>query len=353
MPVQGFTRLRKQQFGRQASFGTKVAAKRAYPFRGVPDPNLNWTDPDIDVGSVDPVASPIRGIPALTAALTDSGLKYNNIPIIMSAMFGGGVTPTAAATGWRWTHEPASSTLLDEYDAYTYEFGDDVLTDYFQFGDGTLDRLEVTGPEGLAALTTSMTWRFGSVSSTGSTDSPVTGTVPTPGLTVGTSDVVVYLKDASVFIATDFYDLDSSQINDALHSFVLRVNQATDEKRWANGTQTFDVSAFGRGARTIEWELTLAKTAETVGLGSESDAWMSDNVVNRYIKIAFESVEDAAAATPYSWEISSPIRYFTRADDAVGGNTVIRLTGHSFFDDSDFNGVFRSVAVNTLATAGL
>ncbi len=356
MTIQGFTRLRKQQFGRQTSIGTNVQAKRAYPFRGVPDPNLNWTDPDIDVGSIDPVASPIRGIPALSAALTDGGLKYNNLPIQLSAIFGGGVDGSPGASpGQTWTLEPASTDPLDAYDVYTYEFGDDVVTDYYQLGDGTLSRLEITGPEGLAALTTSMTWQFGSFRDTGSSDSPVTGTVPTPGLTVANDDVVVYLKDASIFIATDFYDLDSSQITDALHSFILRINQATDEKRFVNGTQTFDVSGYGRGARTIELELTFAKTDDTVGTGSESDAWMSDNVVNRYVKVVFESVDLVSTGpdVPYSWEFSMPMRYFTRAEDAVGGNTVIKLTGHAFFDDGDFNGVFRSVLVNTLPTAEL
>ena len=48
MPVAatpGLLKLRKHQFGRQTTFGTPVAAVRAYPFSGVPDINLNWTEP--------------------------------------------------------------------------------------------------------------------------------------------------------------------------------------------------------------------------------------------------------------------------------------------------------------------
>jgi hypothetical protein len=80
-PVQGFVRLRKHQFGRQSAFGTKVAAKRAYPFKGVPDNNLNWTDPDIDAGSLVVVAAPHREAPDLTAPLTDPSLRYNNLAL--------------------------------------------------------------------------------------------------------------------------------------------------------------------------------------------------------------------------------------------------------------------------------
>ena len=61
MPIfQGFVRLRKHQLGREAVFGTAVPASRAYPFAGVPDVNLNWTDPDVSTGSIDPVAPPLR-----------------------------------------------------------------------------------------------------------------------------------------------------------------------------------------------------------------------------------------------------------------------------------------------------
>ena len=67
MPIAGFVRLRKHQFGRQPSFNTKVAATRAYPFSGVPTVDLTWTDPEIDVGSRDLVAAPYRGAPDITA----------------------------------------------------------------------------------------------------------------------------------------------------------------------------------------------------------------------------------------------------------------------------------------------
>lgn len=351
MPIiQGFTRARKHQFGRQTDFGTKVAAKRAYPFRGIPAPNLNWTDQDVDAGSIDTVASPFRGIPDLQAQLTIPALAYNDLPLLLSGSLGGGVTPTGGGAAKTWAYDPASEAPLDDFDPMTYEFGDDVTSDWYQFGDSIIEKLEITGPEGLGALTVSAQWRLGSIASTGSTDSPVTGTVPTPGLNVDTDAAIVYLKDGAIYLSDSPYDLDANQISDALHNFVLRIPQPADQKRFANGTQSFDVSAYGRQARIIEMECTFAKTDDTVGTGSESDAWLSDLPVNRYLKMAFESTVDAQTSTPYSWQFTLPIRYYTRTEGNQGGNTVITLLGRAFFDPDEFGGVFKSTVVNTLTS---
>jgi hypothetical protein len=353
VPIQGFTRLRQHNFGRQSAIGTKVAAKRAYGFRGVPLPNLNWTDPEVDTGAIHPVVTPFRGAPDLTAPLTVPRLAYNDLPIIMGGLFGGAETPTGGGTAKTWTHFPASVAPLDADDLFTYEFGDDVLTDWYQFGDGLLESFEINGPDGGGVLNASMTWRFGSVSSTGSTDSPVTGTVPTAGLAADPTEVVVYLKDLGIYISDSPYDLAANQVSDALHSFTLRVTQARDEKRFANADQSFDIDGFGRGAGTIELECQFAKTADTVGTGSESDAWLSDEAVNRYIRIGGESTVEAQSGIPYSWLFEGPFRYYTRAEGAIGGNTTVILTARAFYDPDEFGGVFRSIAVNTLTSAGL
>jgi hypothetical protein len=355
VPIQGFVRLRKHQFGRQADFGTKVPATRAYPLSGTPSVELNWTDPDADQGSRDPVAPPYRGAPDLTADLTDNSLAYNNLPIIMAAFFGGDEVPTGGGTAQTWTHLPASLTA-EQPDPFTYEFGDDVLTDWYQFGDCILESWEITGPEGLGVLTASQTWRLGSVSSTGSTDSPVTGTVPTPALSVDPTAVLVYLKDMSLYIADDPDDLfaPGSKVSDALHTFVMRGTQEIDQKRFANGTQTFDISAYGPGTRGLEFEGTYAKTADTVGLLSESDKWLSDQAVNRYIGLDFVcTVLAESPSTFYSWRVIMPARYYTREEGDIGGNTTVILNAHAFYDPTDFEGVFSSVVVNTLTEAVL
>jgi hypothetical protein len=351
MAVQGLVRLRRHLFGRQAAFGTKVPATKAYPFSGVPDVDLTWTDPDVDEGSIDPVSPPFRGPGEYTASLDDPALKYNHLPLMHSGVFGDDVEAVTGGSGQKtWTFEPASLTV-DAVDVHTYQFGDDVLTDWYQLGDGVLETLEITGsrdPDG--PLTASMSWRFGSASSTGSTDSPVTGTVPTAGLSVATDDVMVYLKDGSIFIASDIADIATSQVSDALHAFTLRITNEFDQKRYANGSQLFDIDDYGRASRLIELECTFAKTADTVGTGSESDAWFSDDSVNRYVRLHFISTSMAAGAVPYSWMFTLPLRYYTRTEGEVGGNTVIVLTGHAFYDPGTFAGVFKSVIVNTLVS---
>ncbi len=353
-PIQGFVRQRKHQFGRQQSFATKVAATKAYPFSGTPSVDLTWTDPEIDAGSRYPVAPPYRGAPDLTAALTDPALQYNTIPALLSAFFGGQVAPTGGGTAQTWDYAPAAAPPLDELDPFTYEFGDDVLTDWFQLGDGVLESFELTGPEGLGPISTSMTWRFGSASSTGSTDSPVDGTVPTPDLDVDTTAAIVYLKDMAIYIADDPDDVEDNQITDALHTFVMRFTQEIDQKRFANGDQTFDVSGYGPGTAGIELECTWAKTDQTVGLDSEADDWFSDEAVNRYVLLRFISTVIAEEpSTFYAWDLIMPMRYYTRAEGEVGGNTTVVLTGHAFFDPDDFDGVFTSTVVNTLTEADL
>jgi hypothetical protein len=218
-----------------------------------------------------------------------------------------------------------------------------------------LESWEITGPEGLGPLSASTSWRFGSVASTGSTDSPVTGTVPTPDLVVDPNAAIVYLKDGAIYIASDSADLDTSQISDALHTFVLRCSHDVDLKRFANGDQSFDIDAYGPGARVIELECTFAKTDDTVGTGSESDAWMSDSSVIRYIRLRFTSTVllEEGPDVPYSWEVTMPMRYYTRVEGEIGGNTTVVLTAHAYYDPYDLEAVYQSTVVNALTEAEL
>ncbi len=359
-PIQGFVRLRKHQFGRQQDFGTKVSATRAYPHQGVPDTDLAWTDPEIDTGSRDPVAAPYHGPSELTASLTTPALTYQDIVKMFSGFFGGAEVPTGMGTAQTWTFEP-QSTSVDEVDPYTYEFGDDVTDDWDQLGDGMITDFEITGPEGLGVLTATETWRFGSYASSGSTDLEDDPTVPTAGLTIATDDAYIYLKDGAIFIDSSADDIFNAahKISDALHTFTLRGTQEVDLKRFANATQTFDISAYGPGTRGIELECTYAKTEDTVGEGSEQDAWTADQAVNRYVGLRFISTVLAEEPdTFYSLDISFPMRYYTRVIGEVGGNSATILTGHAFDDEGGsgsgvFGGVFRAVVVNTLTEADL
>jgi hypothetical protein len=350
MPVQGFVRNRRHQFGRQTAFGTAVAAKRAYPFKGVPSVDPTWTDPDVDVGSIDPVVAPFRGAGEYTASLDDPNLRYNSIPLGLSGFFGGAVAETGATAKTR-LYSP-SSTTADVVDVFTYEFGDDVLTDWYQLVDGVLESWEVTGPEGLGPLTTSMSWRFGGAYGSGFTDFPDNPVVPT-NLAVDPNEVIVYLKDLALYIASDPYDLtySGSKITDALHSFTLRFTRELDLKRYANGDQSFDIDAYGVASRLIELECSFAKTADTVGIGSESDAWFSEQSVDRYVRLYAESTIDADTGVPYSWDQSFPMRYRTRVEADSGGNSLVVLTGQAWFAAAHNIGVYTSEVVNTLDDA--
>ena len=353
-PVAGFVRTRRHQFGRQSALNTPVAAVKIYGLKGTPDIDPQWTDPDVDTGSIDPYESPHREAGDYTAPLTDPSLRYNTLPLLMCGTFGGAVTPTGAGDAKTWVHEPASDGT-DEVDAFTYEFGyTDVPSDWEQMFDGIVETIEITGPDGLGALTVSVTWRFGGVNGSGFTDFPDSPAVPT-ALDQSLNEAIVYLKDMAIFIASDPDDLDTAQISDALHTFTLRITKTVDQKRFANGDQSFNIDDYGVSARLIELECSWAKTSDIVGEGSESDAWFSETSVDRFVRLYAESKEIAETpSTPYSWDISMPMRYYTRSEGDIGGNAVTILTGHAFLDpdgsDTDFGGVFKSTAVTTQAT---
>ena len=75
MAVAGLVRARKHQFGRQDTFGTKVAATRAYGFTGVPSVDLEWTDSEADTGSIVTTIAPERGPGTFGASLEANQLR--------------------------------------------------------------------------------------------------------------------------------------------------------------------------------------------------------------------------------------------------------------------------------------
>jgi hypothetical protein len=353
MTVAGLVRLRKHQFGRQDAFGTKVAATRAYAFKGVPDVNLNWTDPDVDVGSIVPTVAPQRGIPAITAPLTDPQLSYNTIPLCMEGVLGGNVNPTGGAIE-TWVHTPSAVDPLDDQSVFTYEFFDDTGSDdAYQLGDGILDSVTFSAPEGLGALSTSMAWRFGSASSNSSTDSQPNPAVPTTGLDVEANPPLVYLKDMGIYIASSAAGLGAGQVTDALHSFEMVISQENDDKRFANATQTFDVSDRSRTGYSVALTASWAKTADIIGTGSETDAWFSDDAVDRYIRLSFISTTMISGATPFSWLVDQSMRYYTRTEGDSAGNAIVILEAHAFYDAGTFDGFFKSTVKNSLHAADL
>jgi hypothetical protein len=357
----GLVKLRKHQFGRQTTFGTPVAAKRAYPFGGTPDINLNWTDPEGDMGSLDPIAPPTRGAEDLTASLTADRLYYNDLPIQLAGILGGDVDAVGAGTSKVWTYEVEGPTAND-LDLFTYEFGDDsdgsgsTENDWFQLGDGLLESVTFNAPEGLGALSSDMSWRFGSAAYEGATEAALqpSPAVPTAALSVDSSGVPVYLGHAVLSIDSAFGDIGTTPIADALYSFNLSISHELDQKRLANGTG-FGLTGYSRTTRAIELTAQWAKTSDIVGVGSESDAWFSEQAVNRFVQIEFTSTavaETGSPDVPYSWLIQFPMRYYTRQDTNSSGNTTVTLVGRAYYDGS-LGYTLHTEVTNTLATASL
>jgi len=139
----------------------------------------------------------------------------------------------------------------------------------------------------------------------------------------------------------------------AMHSGTLTINRLLDQKRFANATQTFDINDYGVTGYEVSLALVLAKTDDTVGTGSEADAWFSDDAVARVIRLASTSTRNAGTATPYSSRITMPAWYYTREDGEQGGNSTVTLTANAYFEPDDFDGFFEWVAVTTLSEAEL
>lgn len=354
--VLGKVRLRRHLFGQQSLFGTSVPAVRAYPFSGVPTPNLNWTEQTGDFGSLYPVAPRYKGIPDLNFTQNDTALAYNDLPLMFTAFFGTGAPTGTPDVTWEWTPDGLGT---EDFVAFTYEFGDDAdgvggnPNDWEQYVDGILTSLTFDSPdEGGGVLTAALGWKFADLRYAGSTDIPPTGTIPSITDRPDTTPTRVYLKDGSVYLDSDASDIGGTQLLGAVHKFQLTCTQEVDEKRWVDGTQTFAVEDYGRGATRINLALTYAKTADTVGVGSESDAWSADDPIGRYFRIVFESTVDADVGTPYSWEFSMPARYFQREHGEIGNNSVVILTAEAFLD-SVLDFPFSTTVVNTLADADL
>lgn len=356
MPVAlaGFVKNRAHQFGRQSAYHTAVAAKRRYGMKGVPAPDPQWTDPDVDVGSIDLVAAPYRMGGSYPATLTIPVLHYNDLPLIHAAFFGGGETGTGTpAVAWLWN---PSSVVPDDVDLFSYEFFDDTgATDGFQFRDGILESFEITG-EGKGPLSASLNFQFGGFFGQGFTDYPASPAIPTV-LEYDPNEAIVYMADLFVSLASSPYDLGSgSKIADALHKFALRGTKTLDRKEFANGDHSFDIDAWGTADRKMELECTWAKTDDIIGTGSESDAWMSTTSVDRYAGITAETDPAQVAAdtgVPYLWDAAMPMRYYTRTEGDMGGNATVVLTGHGFSNLNLAIGPYQAEVVNTLPTANL
>lgn len=350
--IQGFTRFRKHQWGAQGSnasvIDTAATATRALPWRGTPEINQNWTFDDKDEGSLHKISPPSQRRWDITESL-QGPLAYDDWPYAAEVSLIGGITPTGAGTAKTWTHQPTSLTV-SPLQMVTEQFGDDVTTDWFQLIGGVAEQLTLTGNEDMGPVQVALNMRYAVANSTGSTAHPVSGTVPTTGLTVDDDPHWVYMADCELFIDDSAASIGTTKISDALHTLELTVTNNFDLKAFANGSNTrFQIRGYGRGEQELSLALQFAKTADTVGTGSESDDWMSNTAVKRFVELRFTSPDIITGTTPYSLSIKLPLWYVTRADGEIGGNTTVTLTGTGGYD-STLTYPIKAVCVNALAS---
>ena len=343
------TRLRKHQWGYQGSnvstIRTAATATRVIPLRGTPSVEPNLTFDDVDEGSLDPIQAPYYGPLDITESLSGMA-SYNDLPWYLSAAVKSGVEPTGA-TAKTWTFQAASLTS-DPLGYITEQFGDGVTTDWYQFFGGVAEEFTLSG-DATAPMEASLNMRFAGYASTGSTDKPVTGTVPTAGLTVDDEPTRVFTADAEVFIDDAFGGIGTTKIADALQSLELSISNSLDLKRPANGSNTrFQIAQYGRGEREITLTATWHKTTQTVGTGSESDDWMKNTPTKRFIEVRITSPAIITGSTPYSASFRLPAFYTTREEGEQDNNTTVILTARAVYDP-DLGYAFRGVVVNTLA----
>ena len=335
MAVQGLVRLRTNQVAKQSVIGTAVTATRRVPWRGAVVYNPNRTDPDVDVGSLDPIILPYMTAPEVTWNPTGP-MIFNDLPIRLSAGLIGGISPTGGGAAKTWTYTCASLTA-DAFDYWTDEFADDTeATDAIIAFGGVADSLSETLPEGLGPWEFSDNWFFANAT---------LGSNGTNSLVVDSSPVFAFGADTVITLDSLPGNIGVAPLVDAVHGAQLTITNNLDRKRYANGSNNrFNLGGYGRGARVIELVLTLAKTATTIAEAATLD---DTPTPNRYIKISTTSTELAQAANPYKYERFLPCRLFDRAEGEIGGNATIVLTYRAFYD-ATLTYAFKAVVVNQL-----
>ena len=338
--AQGFTRFRRLQVAKQSVIGTVVPATRVLPYRGLIVVNPNRTDPDVDVGSLDPIIAPYATALDTTIGGATGPQTFNDLSVRLSAGLMGGVSPTGSAVaGYTWTYTAASLTA-DSFDYYSVQTGDDTSDSAGAgtngFG-GVINQLAMTMPEDLGPWTVSDDWVFAGA----------TYGNRTPGLTVDANPIFAFGADTAFYLNSVAGAIGATQITDAVRGATLTINNNLDLKRFANGSNTrFQLGAYGRGPRTIEFTLTVEKTTATI---AEAVTLDDTPVPNRYIKVACNSTENAGSGgTKAKFEFFLPVRLFSVSEAEIGGNANYTFTYHGFYDQGLAYAI-KAVVLNSLS----
>lgn len=333
----GFIRFRKHQVAKQTALLTAVNATRILPFRGPIEVNPARTPPDVDMGNLDEVLAPHAGAKEVTGSWTGP-VDFDSLAVIYSAGLQGGVVPTGGAAK-TYTYQ-LWSTAAGPFDTYSDEWGDDTSEgagDGIIGVGGILDNFTLGFGENLDA------WQLDG--STVYADATL-GDTRTTGLTPDDSPPWMYGADTEVYLDSAAGSIGTTKLTDTVHSAQVSVQNNVDRKRFANGSNTrFAISAYGRAGRTIEVQLTVAKTAATIA----ERATIDDGIVpDRFIELRTTSPEIITGVTPYSNSIRVPARLITATDGEIGGNATITFTYRAFYS-STLAYAFRAVLVNALA----
>jgi hypothetical protein len=333
--IAGAVRQRFNQLGIQTVLNTAVTPTRRVPWRGVPVYNPNRTDPDVDVGSLDPVLAPYPM--AVDTDWNPTGpLDFDNAAIRLSAALKGGVSPVTVLTASTWTYQVASLTS-DVFDVYTVQQADDTeATDAITCFGGVIDTFEETLPEDGGPWTISDQWVF-----SGAT----LGQNGTDGIVIDASPEWVFGTDTAFFKDSVAGSIGITPWAD-IHSASISIANNLDRKRFQNGSNTrFQLGGYGRGPRVIELVITASKNATAI---AERATFDDSPVPNRFFKVSTTSTEVASAGVPFRYDRLGAFRLFEVADVEVGNNAAIQFTYRAYYD-ATLGYAYRSVLVNTLS----
>jgi hypothetical protein len=333
--IAGAVRQRFNQIGIQTVLATPVVPTRRVPWRGIPVYQPNRTDPDVDVGSLDPVLAPYPM--AVDTDWNPTGpLDYDNAAIRLSAALKGGVSAVTAVGASTWTYQVASLTS-DVFDVYTVQQADDTeATDAITAFGGVIDVFEETLPEDGGPWTISDQWIFAGAT---------LGQNATDGIVIDASPEWVFGTDTAFYKDTVAGSIGITPWPD-IHSASIRISNNLDRKRFQNGSNTrFQLSGFGRGPREIEVVITAAKSAVAI---AERATFDDSPVPNRFLQIATTSTE-LIGAVPRSYTRTGAFRLFDVSDVEVGNNAAIQFTYRAYYD-ATLTYAYKAVLVNTLAT---
>lgn len=334
-PIAGYTRFRKHQLGKQSVIGTAVAATRVFPYRGAIVFDPHWTEPDVDVGSIDPVLAPYKMASDTTSSLTGP-LCYDDISRILAANVMGGTTPTG---GPAYTHTfTAASLTATNLDMWSDEWGDDDTGDWVQAYGGIISRFQFGfGPE-LGPWDVTMDWMYAGL------NRPVT---PTAGLSVGSNPSWVYGRDTGIYINSTGGAIGTTRIADAVHALSGTITNTIDNKRFANGSNDgFATVAWALAKREISIDITFAKSATVI---AETANWLNNTPVDRYLEIRSTSPDIITGSTPYSNSMKLAGNWYTRTDGEQGGNSTVTLSLRGRYD-AGLAYAFKDVVVNSKST---